>query len=106
MRPAGRRRGGIRLDEEEKAREEAERLAQIAAELAPIIGPEGERTLAAPDDGELTIAPEKEDTDPLAPMPFGTEPEEPRIPGPEPGSRLYKGPPQVAQPVSISLNEA
>jgi hypothetical protein len=26
-------------------------------------------------------------------------------PGPEPGSRLYQHPPQVAQPVSVSLNE-
>jgi hypothetical protein len=59
-----------------------------------------------PDDGELTVkhAPDPVDTG-LAPMPFGTEPDKP-IPGPEPGSRLYEGPPQVPQPISISLNEA
>jgi len=47
------------------------------------------------------------DADPLAPLPFGAEPtEHHREPGPIPGSRLYKGPPSVAQPISISLNEA
>jgi hypothetical protein len=93
---------------------ERKRLDQIAAGLAPIVGPEG-RPIASPDDGELTIkhAPsedpkrrEPSEDDELAPMPFGTEPEEHRIPGPEPGSRLYPPHPQVAQPVSVSLNKA
>jgi hypothetical protein len=83
-------------EEQEAARLEAERLAQIASELAPI---------ASPDDGELTLkhAPEKHDTG-LAPMPFGTEPDPHPIPGPEPGTRLYPPRPQVAQPTAISLN--
>jgi hypothetical protein len=35
--------------------QETERIAAIAEELAPIIPPEGEQTIAAPDDGDLEI---------------------------------------------------
>jgi hypothetical protein len=135
----------IRLDEEEKARAEAARVAAIAEELAPIVGPEGEQTLAAPDDGELEIKNkvdparfgpnEREDAEPVKPAlsyptvptsygntpesyvkrkdtdPLPFDPDAPGAvdippPGPEPGSRLYEGPPQVAQPTSVSWHEA
>jgi hypothetical protein len=135
--------------EAERQAEEAERerLAAIAAELNPIIGPDGEHTLAN-DDGDLEAVPpvdnerfnpehepvETDEQEPVKPilsygnapmsyikkkdedLPPGHDPQpfDPASPGeidipspgPEPGSRLYQGPPQTSQPVSISLNEA
>jgi hypothetical protein len=50
--------GTAKAHEEEQ---ETERVAAIAEELAPIIPPEGEQTIATPDDGELEI---KHEVDP------------------------------------------
>jgi hypothetical protein len=44
-----------RLAEEQEAEQERERLAKIANDLTPIIGPEGEKTSATSDDGDLEI---------------------------------------------------
>jgi hypothetical protein len=131
--------------ERQAEEQEAARLAAIASQLAPIIGPDGEHQVT-PDDGDLEANPpvdkerfnpehepvETDDQEPVKPIlsyantPMSyikkdedlqpghdPQPSDPTSPGaidipsphPEPGSRLYQHPPQIAQPVSISLNE-
>jgi hypothetical protein len=47
--------------------QETERVAAIAEELAPIIPPEGEQTIAAPDDGDLAAIKNKVDPERYGP---------------------------------------